>query len=378
MIDINKVKQLELNKKYKYIEVCDILGEMKLTGNSKIYQLKELALYCNFHKENYKIVITEIFDEPKGDRITKGKADGSRNNEIYYEHIENIMLYVLNNAKDYKVQCSVPDALKLVNMVNDNYKLIRSNIPVASDVINIDSKFIYNFYDKTHKRLKTTFERSLKKMRSRALIDFQEVTMICKNVPDEELCVNSLGEVILNKKHLKHRQEHRIATAAERRLILEVEDEVLKELGHKDKQSVYIYGQWNKFKKEVEKELKLRGNISYYFEAYDIVINKKGISRAISESESLSNKSILNDKVIQNLNKSFKKANDKHETKCGFGSVLTSCKAEELPGFYGESVRLVDLLINDESESLHKDIKDCKFSKNKKKVVSEDNSEIPF
>lgn len=373
------INNLEVGKSYKYMELCDILKIKKCVANSRVSQMKELARFVHFEKIGHSIIIHEIYDTPKAKVDNRGKSKNSRNNnEIYHEHIENIMLYVLNNAKDYKVQCSVPDALRLVNMVNDNYKLIRSNIPVASDLINMDSKFIYNFYDKTHKRLKTTFERSLKKMRSRALIDFQEVTMICKNVPDEELCVNDLGEVILNKKRLKHKKEYRIATAAERRLILEVEDEILKELGHKDKQSVYVYGQWNKFKKEVENELNLRGNIAYYFDAYDIVINKKGISRAITESESLNNKSILNDKVIKNLNKSFEKASDKHDAKCGFGSILTSYKAEELPDFYNESIRLTDLLINDEFESLHKDIMDSKFSKGKKKLALDHNTEIPF
>lgn len=382
----DKIKLLKIDEKYKYKDLCDILCIKKTTGESRNSQFKEISRYALYEKEGHSIVFKEIYDTPKEKEDGRGLSKGSRNNnELYYEHIETIMLYALHNAKDNRVQCSVPKALMLVNMVNNNYSVARSNITATSEIMEIDKKFIYNFYDKTHSKLKGNFERALKKMRSRALVDFQEVTMICKRVPASGTYYNSLGEVILDN-NIKYIKEYRMATKDERELILEVENDVLKEMNHKDKQSVYLYGDWNRFKKMVEKCLKKRGNILFYYPAYDIVINRKGINRAVTEDDNLNNKILLNDKVLNSLEKSFKKSDSKYKNTSSFGSVLLSARPEEFADFYESSIKLVDLLIddNDRNVNLDSDIntyyirKQNNFNKHDDSIKDDENSEIPF
>ena len=57
------IEQGEVFKNYK--ELCERLGEPVKDGNSKKAQLKEWEQRFSYQKQGYKIIITEVFSEPK-------------------------------------------------------------------------------------------------------------------------------------------------------------------------------------------------------------------------------------------------------------------------------------------------------------------------
>ena len=62
---------LNANDVFKnYRNLCEYLKEQIKTGKSKQLQLKEWERYFSFKKEGQKIIITEVFEEPK-EKIVK-------------------------------------------------------------------------------------------------------------------------------------------------------------------------------------------------------------------------------------------------------------------------------------------------------------------
>lgn len=48
-----------------YKELCSVFNLPYVSGNSKIYQLKELEKICRFHRDGRQYIIEEIYDTPK-------------------------------------------------------------------------------------------------------------------------------------------------------------------------------------------------------------------------------------------------------------------------------------------------------------------------
>lgn len=94
------------------------------------------------------------------------------------------------------------------------------------------------------------------------------------------------------------------------------------------------------------------------------------------------NKSILNEKIVSNLNKSIEKTNSKYNNCMAWGSALDTCNTESLPDFYKSSIELVNLLIDSNNDvTLESDIKKNYFIKLKNKIDNTNentNQEIPF
>lgn len=48
-----------------YKEMCKVLGWQVVTSNSKKAQFKDLDCYCKYEKQGQKIIILEVFNEPR-------------------------------------------------------------------------------------------------------------------------------------------------------------------------------------------------------------------------------------------------------------------------------------------------------------------------
>lgn len=99
------LKNIELEREYKWKQLCETLEEPYTDGNTRIKKLKELASLCRYSKEGQKYIIHEIYDKPKEiedkrkGRICEKKrnpkydilTDRERNNEFdgyyVYAHI---------------------------------------------------------------------------------------------------------------------------------------------------------------------------------------------------------------------------------------------------------------------------------------------------
>ena len=273
-----KLENIKENYTYRnYKHLCEVLEIKPVGGKSKKYKLQELERHFEVSKEGNKIII--------GNRISNIPKRKARN-EVFVNDIETTLLYVLANG-DKNVICSLSKALQLTSLVNSNYSANRLNPVLVAKKYNVEQDCAIDFFDRTQKQLKATFERALNRLRSKALIMW-ESTMI--------VCVDGI---------------HIPMSIQEKQYILKTELMVLKELGYKEIKEVIINGKWKLFNKKVCKRLKDLGNVEYYYKAYNITLNEEGISLAIDELEYNNTKSKLNNtvckRIVTNASKRHKK-----------------------------------------------------------------------
>lgn len=300
-----------------YKVICEETGIKYYSGGkSKQLQLDDVGRFYELEKVKTKYMVVAKREIPieKEDK----RKDTLGNNSKYADDIETVMLYTLQNKKEFV--CTISQALLLCNLVNKNYAIGRKNIPVTSEVLNIDIKNVYMFYDNTSRKLKGAFERALNRMRNKALLSYNKPIRVAYNDIDMEL--NELGEPKLDKHNrisYSVNEVHRDATKEEIEIILESEANALMYLNCIDKQQVFLQHLWNKFCELVTKEVSDRLNIKYYYEAYDITVNTKHVDRTIKRYEMNGASEILNynmlDSLVTSIDKASEKVNDDGEIK---------------------------------------------------------------
>lgn len=297
-MEIEKLKVGMIVKNYK--EMCILLEENICTGNSKIYQLKEWERYFNYHKEGNKFIIDNIYENPK-EKEDK-RLDGI--NSIFSDDIQVLLLDLLAQSKN-NGQLNLPATtlLNKLSMVNINYKNGRKNIPKLSELLEVEEKFIYDFYNTTQSSLKGMLETALNQLKRKSLIFWSKVISVCERKAHIKL--NEMREPVINKDGKINYQvtdTYRKATQDEMQLILKTEKEVLKEMGYRDKQDIFINGLWDKYMNCVTNKLYDKANINYYYTSYEIIFNKEHILEELDYIEKLIRQSQLNQNIKKKLN----------------------------------------------------------------------------
>ena len=270
-MNINNLQVGQVVKNYK--ELCALLGIKVEAGNSKKAQLKELDRFVKYHKEGNKFVIDEIYS------IAKDKIDlrNEGNSSIYGDNIKRLLLLLMaTSVENDEIILPISILLNKLSMVNINYSLGRRNQDKLSEVLNIDEKYISEFYDTTHQNLKRTLETNLNQLDRKAILRWETVRMICKKVAIVKY--NELDEIEIdmdtNKVQYNIKEEYSVATKEQDLLILEAENDILKELKLEDINDVFRCGKADIFYKKVYSILKRKANIKYYFNGYKLIYNR--------------------------------------------------------------------------------------------------------
>lgn len=250
-----------------YKELCKVLEIGVKEGNSKKSDIKEFKRHFKFKQNGHKFIVEEIYD------MTLDKIDGRGINGKYSDDIQNLMISLMHQSDKEELFLSSNVLLKKLNMINKNYALARRNVPKLSELIEVDEDIIYDFYNTTNNSLVTALETALKRLRSRRLIIWEKVIGVAKVTHS----TNEYGEVQINiedntkdKASIDTSLEYRVATFEEKQIILEIEKNVLREMGYKDTQSVFLNGLWRTYKRRVTKRVRQQLNIKYHFDAYAI------------------------------------------------------------------------------------------------------------
>ena len=89
------LSNVELNKKYKWKQLCETINIKVSEGNSRKKDLRKLESLCKFTKEGQWFTIIEIYDKPKEIKETRG---GANNHNNKYGTLENqLMIAIANN-----------------------------------------------------------------------------------------------------------------------------------------------------------------------------------------------------------------------------------------------------------------------------------------
>ena len=125
------LRKIKIFKNYK--EMCNALGWKILTSNSKKAQFKDLACYCKYEKQGQKIVILEVFEEPKERECRNQKRDAK------YEELNDILYYNLidrikkADTKEVMLRIDANDIithsfLNDMSLLFDNSNIYKKNI----------------------------------------------------------------------------------------------------------------------------------------------------------------------------------------------------------------------------------------------------------
>lgn len=279
-MNIEKLYQGQTIKNYK--ELCLLLDIKPTGGDSKKSQHKELDRYCLYHKEGNKYIIDEIYLNvlEKVDMRNIVKEDDKRhdgNSSVYGEDIKRLLLYLMaTSSEDDEIILPISILLHKLSMTNVNYSLGRRNQEKLSEILKVDEIYISEFYDTTHQNLKRTLENNLNQLDRKSIIRWQTVRMVCKRVA--EVRYNELDEIVIdmdtNTISYDIREEYSVATKEQDLIILEAENEILKELELNDINEVFKYGKTEIFYNKVYAIVKKKANIRYYFNGYKLIFNK--------------------------------------------------------------------------------------------------------
>ena len=308
-MNIEKLFVGQVIKNYK--ELCLLTNMIPCAGNSKKAQLKELERFVKYHKEGNKFAIDEIYDKPldKMDGRSIIKEDDKRhegNGSVYGDNVKRLLLYLMaTSSENDEIVLPISILLNKLSMTNINYSLGRRNQDKLSEILNIDEIYINEFYDTTHQNLKRTLENNLNQLDRKAILRWKTVRMICKRVA--EVKYNELDEIEIdmdtNTINYNIREEYSVATKEQDLIILEAENEILKQLELNDINEVFRYGMVELFYKKVYTIIKRKANIMYYFNGYKLIFNKDIVVNELEKygEDVYSIKDELNQKVKEKL-----------------------------------------------------------------------------
>lgn len=280
-------------------------------------------------------------------------------------------------------------------MVNGNYSSGRKYIDKLSELIEVPEKNIYDFYNYSQSKLRGNLESALNYLRKKSLIMWSKETTVCvRNINIELNKLNDIKikEIKNNKAYFDTILLHRESTKEEKQLILKCEKEVLDMLGKKDQQEVFISGQWNYYKSNVNKLLSKYGNIEYYYNSYKITYEPSTVTDELDSIVKFATQKRLNENIKESISLSAKKKNDKVKNKAFntpyreyfdddiFDENLTTLEkmylSEEYLSYTG---KLIDTTITKGSKNIIDDLK-APLSKIKQEEISDEDetSDLPF
>lgn len=333
-IYLGKIKEGDVFKNYK--ELCAALGEKVKNGTSKKAQLKEWDRFFKVKNNGgYSLLIDKLYKEPleKEDGRSKGG-----NSLQYIDLLEKLILDLIVNSEDEKLNFSKNTFMKKLKMVNDSYTYGKYYPHRASKELKIKKEELDDFYGNSDLMLNRNLMLAINRLENKSLITFNKKlgigvarTNINKNVSgnikgtiieDED----GYGDVVTNFSLEKatSQKSHRIATDKEINFIRDTERKHLILMGANSKKDVFSQGKQSEFYRKVINELFDERNIFTYYTTYEILFNPNyildewmrqeieitGKTREVIQSEL--NKSIV-ERLKSNSEKRVMKATSLHE-----------------------------------------------------------------
>ncbi|WP_143083064.1 hypothetical protein [Salibacterium qingdaonense] len=238
-----------------YKALCAELEMEIKRDNSKKAQIKELERYIAYHKEGHQIIIDEIYDEPLPKEDGRGKSEGSRNNNtVFSDTIKTLLLHMLASKNNHQIKKTKNRILMDMHAINSNFSFCSEYVKATAEHLNIDRHIVYDYFSTTRNMLHQKLNTALNQLSKKSLIHYQQIIMVYDG-------------------------SHREATTEEVKNILELERELLDEMGFEEINHVRESAKWKKFKEQIENRVQRHVGVTFYYQAYDIIISEKYIER---------------------------------------------------------------------------------------------------
>jgi len=265
-----------------YKEMCSLLEQEQKTGKSKILQLENLKRYIDLEKEKQKFIVAEIYTEPlpKEDKRKLG------NKSIYVPHIELLLLNYLSKQTGFKATLTLKKLFLLMGMINPKY-IEEDKTMLKTKHEHITDYQINHFYQRTYQKLRKIIFDTLRNLKNRCLIEYEELTIINIIEPD----INGILNTSI-----------RSATDEEKKNIVAAKKIVLNEMGLESITLVHLKFKHEEFYNKVNMLLKNDYNINYVYTDIKILFTREHIIQALEQAEINMEKLMLNNKVIKAVN----------------------------------------------------------------------------
>lgn len=165
-----------------YKELCFLLEEPILDGNSKKAQMKEWSRYFDFEKQGHKFIIKEIYDIPLPEDFSE--------NDIYSKYIQVILTKYLKEegCGDF----TMTQLLKLCGFVNENWDdmTLLSKYTEENNITYPQSKYYYNqLYQHVYSYCTKALTRCLDRLSKRKFLNWKKILYIKVNNVEHEATI---------------------------------------------------------------------------------------------------------------------------------------------------------------------------------------------
>jgi hypothetical protein len=275
-MNINNISEGQIFKNYKLL--CEELNQPVKTGKSKKLQLEDWGRYFEHSRSGNSFIVTKIYDNPKDKIDGRGKSEGSRRN-IYGNAIQLLITDLLARKQGY-ITISKTKLMLSIGMINVNYGECSKAVRKLSKFIDMDERFIYDFYNINNSNLTRMLETSLDNLQDKSILVYNKIIKVCEF----------------------SKYTPRKATKYELTQIMECEKETLEELGFENKSKVRVSNKWTVFQKETLNKLSKCTDIKYYYSAYEIIVNDKYIEQERNKLAELLLEQVVRDETLNDLN----------------------------------------------------------------------------
>lgn len=177
-----------INQPLTYKQLCQALSIQPKSGKSKIYQIKNIELYCDLTitSNPTRYIINEIYDEAL---LPNSKAK--------FQVPLEILVMRLFRANNYQtLYITTNRLLECMKLVNDNYSIIKN--PKLRNKLPFETDSLYSGASKSGEILKKWLMRALEKMQANEYLKLRSGYCLVKQMKVEDKIVKSIYNVPLN------------------------------------------------------------------------------------------------------------------------------------------------------------------------------------
>ena len=362
-----KVENLEIGMTIKnYKDLCGLLEIKATNGNIKVKQIRLLESVVDFDKVGNSFVIKDIGDIDEFQEMLHIQNTIS---EGYIEDIEVLILNMLANVDNDTLIVSESKVFRELQMVNRNYHECKIRIPKLSSYLNISDDLITEWYSSANSMLKRNLIKALDNLDSSSLLKYNKIIMVCEQTPDtntlkQKIIVDEYDEEIIKYYLDSGCTSHiRPATHEEVLCIMKYEKEYKEILGVSKENEIIALGQWDRYCKYVCGFLLEKYNISYYYDAYEIVYIGENVKVALAKEIVKIKNADLNHKIYMRIENNIENKISLFNRKLFDANMVEDILVDENEYTRGHeeyannNKKLTDNLISIDANSIAKDVK---------------------
>lgn len=176
-----------INTPLTYKQLCQLLSIKPKTGKSKIYQIKNIELYCDLTIQTNptRYIINEVYNEA----LVKERAKF----QIPFE----ILIMKLFKANNYQtLYLTNSRLLECMKLVNGNYRIIKN--PKLRSQLPFDTEHLYDGASKSGEILKKWLMRALEKMDTYGYLKKRRGYCLVKQIKINNETITTILNVVLD------------------------------------------------------------------------------------------------------------------------------------------------------------------------------------